>query len=127
MYLRRTGTIIRCLWLVVSATTVRYLTLSSSFEMVAWRQGPRHLLRQIHVLFDHMKTFPRAVAISVSMYNSYIQRKSCVLFRGKQTAFLPLWHVYTLQTQFVLQDNPLLSTASLSFYSNCVFFFLGVL
>jgi hypothetical protein len=123
MYRSRTGTTIRCLPLAVSATIVRYLTLSSSFETVAWRQGPRHLLRQIHVLFDHMKTFPHAIAKSVSMYNSRIQRKGRVLFRGKQTVLFPLRHVYAFR-QFVLQGKArrYFFIAPLSYYSNRAFF-----
>jgi hypothetical protein len=40
-------------------------------KYVAWRQGPRHLLQWIHILFDHTKTFPRAIFLSLRICNMF--------------------------------------------------------
>jgi hypothetical protein len=35
------------------------------------KSGPRHLLQWIHILFDHTKTFPRAIFLSLCLNETY--------------------------------------------------------
>jgi hypothetical protein len=73
---------------------VRYVTLSSSSKICCMAKGAKTLLQWIHILFDHMKTFPRAVFLSLRMYNPWIEMSGCVLLCGMETV-LRLQYVYT--------------------------------
>jgi hypothetical protein len=54
---------------------IRYVTLSNSSKICCMTKGgPRHLLQGIYILFDHMKTFPRAIFLTLRMYNPWIER-----------------------------------------------------
>jgi hypothetical protein len=96
-------------------------------KSVAWQKGPRYLLQWIHILFDHMKTFPRAIFLSLRVYNPWIERMVvfyCV--ECKQSFFG--YNMFTLIGYSLFgKIRHYFFTATLNFYSNCVFSFPSML
>jgi hypothetical protein len=79
---------------------IQYVTFSNSSEICCAVKGAKTFTAMDHILFDHMKNFPRAVLL-LRMYTPWIERNGCVLLCGMQTILLRLQYVYTHRLQFL--------------------------